>query len=142
MSALSYIQHYFPQLLLQPLEVIFTLHIQHFIELVRNNQYIPALHYAQGTISPMAAKSKSWNSQLEVTHDSARKISMIKSTVNTILIIIQTVMALIAYKNPFKSPLAEYLSQQHRDIIADKLNDAILGQCDSLMEFRCIHLFY
>jgi len=65
-SALAFLQSYFPHLLQNPTEVIFTLHIQHFIELVRNNQYIPALHYAQSQISPMAAHSKAWGTQLEV----------------------------------------------------------------------------
>ena len=38
-------------------------------------------------------------------------------------------MALLAYEEPEKSPLFDYLTTDYRQRIADALNSAVLGMC-------------
>jgi hypothetical protein len=41
---------------------------------------------------------------------------------------LQDIVALIAYTDPFTSPVADYLSQERREEIASNLNSYILGK--------------
>lgn len=46
---------------------------------------------------------------------------------NTFLLLLQDVLALLAYDEPEKSPMFYYLSADYRHQVADSLNRAILG---------------
>ncbi|XP_054794787.1 uncharacterized protein LOC129300259 isoform X2 [Prosopis cineraria] len=73
----------------------------HFVELVRSRKCTEALEFAQSQLSPFGKEQK----YMEKLED---------------------FMALLAYKEPEKSPMFHLLSLEYRQQVADSLNRAIL----------------
>ncbi|XP_028765367.1 glucose-induced degradation protein 8 homolog isoform X1 [Neltuma alba] len=74
----------------------------HFVELVRSRKCTEALEFAQSQLSPFGKEQK----YMEKLED---------------------FMALLAYKEPERSPMFHLLSLEYRQQVADSLNRAILG---------------
>lgn len=61
--------------------------------------------------------------------------------INIELPILQDFMALLAYKEPEKSPMFHLLSLEYRQQVADSLNRAILGWSLNFLYACVVHLF-
>eukprot|EP00184_Porphyridium_aerugineum_P006270 CAMPEP_0184700550 /NCGR_PEP_ID=MMETSP0313-20130426/14250_1 /TAXON_ID=2792 /ORGANISM="Porphyridium aerugineum, Strain SAG 1380-2" /LENGTH=233 /DNA_ID=CAMNT_0027160273 /DNA_START=10 /DNA_END=711 /DNA_ORIENTATION=+ len=91
-----------PLILDQNPELYFHLQEQKLIELIRNNRVDEAIQFAQEELAPRGEENPEFLSELE------------------------KVMALLAFDDPSKSPLAELLDQSQRQKTASELNAAIL----------------
>lgn len=103
--AMSLLNAHYP-LLLQPNggydHVKFHLSCQHYIELVRQGNVGEAITFAQTVLSSLP------------------KVPELSETITS-------VVALIAYEDPRKSPLQHLLTPAHREQVADVVNLAVLG---------------
>ena len=84
-------------------EVCLHLKCQRYVEMIRAGRISDALEYAQSTMTACVGLEPSWDE------------------------VVRGVMALVAYELPEKSPLASFLSPEHRDRVADAVNSAILA---------------
>lgn len=88
----------------------FQLHCQQFIELIRLGDANGALHYAEVHLAPEAAQNPTFANQ------------------------VQLVIALLAYANPFESPVSDLLAEEKRSGLAQFLNAQITGEPLSKLE--------
>jgi hypothetical protein len=92
----------------ESIDLSFKLHCQHFIECIREGNSAEALNYAQQVLGQFGYLDTKYLQEL------------------------QDVVALIAYTDPTSSPVSGYLSQKHREMIADSINSAILSRFETL----------
>lgn len=83
-------------------EVLFKLHCQQFIELIRRKQDAECLTFASEQLGSYGTEDSKYRETLE------------------------DVVALLAYEHPETSPVGFLMSQQHRDGVAQLVNSAIL----------------
>ncbi|KAJ3415823.1 hypothetical protein HDV05_004096 [Chytridiales sp. JEL 0842] len=106
-EALSFCNQAFPNALsgnsVASVDICFQLQCQQFIECVRKSAP-DALQFAQDELGQYGHLNPSYFDTL------------------------QDIVALIAYTDPFNSPVAEYLSQSRREDVATNLNNYILSQ--------------
>lgn len=102
-DAIEYLRQYFPHIYDNQC-ILFRLHCQHFIELVRSDRYDLALDYVSRVLTPAVSK-------------------------DTVLLdpLLGDVAQLLAYKDPHTSPVAHLLSQERRNSLSDDINAAILS---------------
>jgi len=109
-SAVQILQQHFQNVLQnywQHSPLIFQLQCQVFVELIRQNNIEGAIGYAQ-------AELHKWMDFKDFN--------------------IGDVVGLLAYNNPFDSPLAHLFNINKREHLADIVNDAIMGQQQSVLE--------
>jgi len=87
-------------------DVHFALLTLHFVELVRAKDCASALEFAQGKLRPFGKQQDRYREKL------------------------QDCMALLAYEEPEKSPLFQYLTDDYRQTVADELNSAVLAHAN------------
>uniref|UniRef100_A0A061S2Q0 Spry-domain-containing protein n=1 Tax=Tetraselmis sp. GSL018 TaxID=582737 RepID=A0A061S2Q0_9CHLO len=85
-------------------DMLFLLYCQSFIEKIRQRQLDKAMNFAHLYLSPMRGRCEMQDS------------------------ILSEVFALIAYADPEQSPLSYLMTMQHREIVADAINAAMI--CD------------
>lgn len=102
-DAIEYLRQYFPHIHDNKC-MLFRLHCQHFIELVRSDQYDQALEYVTLILTPAVSKDRVLLEPL-----------------------LGDVVELLAYKDPHTSPVAHLLSQERRNSLSDDINAVILG---------------
>jgi hypothetical protein len=96
----------FPGLVSHQPHVLFLLHCQAFIELVRSADALGALGYCQANLAP-------YRGQMEAAYPG--KLS--------------TVVSLLAYSRPETNPhVAPLLELAHREAVADAVNSAVLSE--------------
>lgn len=103
LDAIKYLQQHFPHIHDNQC-ILFRLHCQHFIELVRGDHSYLALEYMESVLKPVAGK------------DSVLLDPLLKD-----------VMQLLAYRNPHTSSVAHLLSQERRSSLSDDINAIILS---------------
>ncbi len=115
LSALEHADTAFPGVLDGPLGrwLRFQLQTAAFVEFVRAGDSASALSYVESTLAPQAAGPEADPRMLAHLHDAA---------------------VLLAYADPLASPAAHLLSQETRDALAERLNAAILGRPQSVLE--------
>ena len=84
-------------------EVRLHLTCQRYVEIIRAGDFANALEYAQSAMPSCVGLDPSWDE------------------------VIRSVMALVAYDLPGKSPLSPFLTPAHRDRVADAVNAAVLA---------------
>ena len=89
----------------------FRLLCQQYIELIRAESMDSAFQYAQQELNSAVRGNETFRQML------------------------QNIFPLIAYKDPQKSPLSHYLSDEHRQQVADSLNAAILRTSFQILDF-------
>ena len=102
----------FPQLLCNNHELAFKLHKQRLLELVREGDVVAALEYSQERLAPLAEGKPELMKELE------------------------SAVTLLAFEDPFNSPLSDLLDKSQRQRVAAELNAAILSSQDQEPESR------
>ncbi|XP_012570814.1 uncharacterized protein [Cicer arietinum] len=102
LKAIELTEQLTPDILEKNKDLLFDLLSLHFVELVRSRKCTEALEFAQTKLSPFGKEAK----YMEKLED---------------------FMALLAYKEPEKSPMFHLLSLEYRQQFADSLNRTILA---------------
>ncbi|KAI9142146.1 CTLH/CRA C-terminal to lish motif domain-containing protein [Paraphysoderma sedebokerense] len=97
------------------IDILFRLHCQHFIELMRKGETVTALQFAQTELKQFISLNAKY-----LDHFS-------------------DVFALIAYPDPWSSPVASYLSEYVKEELAEMVNGFILGISNCPITFPFIH---
>jgi len=103
-SALTMVSQLYPTLLQKFPSTVFALQCQLFIEWIKRTKFEEAIQCAQASLSTFRGK-------LSEQEDKT----------------LQDVLGLLAYENPEQSPLGHLLHIQHREAVADEVNQAILA---------------
>lgn len=114
-DAVTEVSQHFPQVLSGNEDLCFSLKCQLYIELIRQRNIKEALQFAQSELAPFGSRNQKYLNLLQV-------LAWLSQ-----LMEIQDIIALMAYDSPETSPLGSYLSEEHRQSVADSLNSAILS---------------
>mmetsp|Transcript_13930 Transcript_13930/g.26107 ORF Transcript_13930/g.26107 Transcript_13930/m.26107 type:complete len:366 (-) Transcript_13930:698-1795(-) len=112
-TALEYIQRVFPQVTSS--KAMFSVYVQHFIELIRKQEISEALTYAREALAPI------------------RNYKVLCRKEADIPVPISEIVGLMCYKSPTECVLSYLLSQTQRELTADVINAAILESEGSQM---------
>lgn len=109
-ESMNYISQLFPTLLNEATELLKILHVQQFIEYVKQNDFQKAITYSQKYLACYQKENIYCLNNKGVIQE----------------VPIDTVMALLCYPEPEKSEVGHFLDVNQRDLVADIANKEIL----------------
>jgi hypothetical protein len=133
-EAIEYLNDFYPSLLEQRLDILFEIKCQVFIEIIReslnNDQMdegdderspnIDAINFGRKELVPLSRQLATIS---ENETGDAQKLDAKREKQR---VLIRDVFSLLAYNNPYLSPVAHLLENQRREALARKVNRAVL----------------